>query len=45
MLVNLDLYFDYFLFGLFLTWIYIYIQLQPPVIYELSKEKFENKCF
>lgn len=45
MLVNINLYFDYFLFGLFLTWALIYIQLPKPEIYELSKEKFDKNCF
>ena len=45
MLVNLELYFYYFILGMFLTWIFIYIQLPPPEIYELNKEKFDNKCF
>ncbi len=45
MLIDIELYFNYFLFGVFLTWILIYVQLPPPEVYELSKEKFDNKCF
>lgn len=45
MLVDIKLNFSYFLIGVFLSLIMIYIQLPPPEIYELNKEKFDNKCF
>lgn len=45
MLVDIKLYFNYFLLGAFLMWVLIYIQLTPPEVYELSNEKFDNKCF
>ncbi len=45
MAVNMELHFNYFLLGVFLSWIFIYIHLPPPEVYELNKEKFDNKCF
>ncbi len=45
MLVKLDFYFEYFIWGMFLTWFFIYINLPNPEIYELKKENFNNKCF
>jgi len=45
MLVELKFYNDYFIIGLFITWIAIYINLPEPEIYELNKEKFNDKCF
>jgi hypothetical protein len=46
MLVNLELYFNYILYGIFITWFLIYIQLPPPEIYKYKKkENFNNKCF
>jgi hypothetical protein len=45
MLVDIKFDFSYFLVGVFLTLMLIYIQLPPPEIYELNKEKFDNKCF
>ncbi len=45
MLVNLDFHLEYFILGLFITWIFIYLRTPEPEVYELKKEKFENKCF
>ena len=45
MLVNLDFHLEYFIKGLFITWIIIYLRSPEPEIYELKKEKFENKCY
>jgi hypothetical protein len=45
MLVDLEIYPKYFVLGLFITWSIIYLNLPEPEIYELKKEKFNNKCF
>ena len=45
MALNIDINLQYFLLGIFITWFFIYIRLPEPQIYELEKEKFENKCF
>ena len=44
MLVKLDFYLEYFIFGLFLTWLFLYINLPDPEIYEFGREKFDDKC-
>ena len=44
MLVNIDFHLEYFIYGLFLTWLFIYINLPEPEIYEFGTEKFDNKC-
>lgn len=45
MLVNLEFHLEYFIMGIFITWLLIYLKSPEPEIYELKKEKFENKCF
>ncbi len=43
--LNININLQYFLIGLFLSWVLIYSKHPEPPIYELEKEKFENKCF
>jgi hypothetical protein len=39
MLVKLDFYLDYFIYGLFVLWVYYYLTIDEPEIYEYEKKE------
>lgn len=43
MSVNIDLYFNYIIYGMFITWMFIYLNSQHPQIYEFTtKSRHKN---